>query len=137
MCIASTRWIVVLVALAGCSDAPSAPSPGRLVGVWGADHINLVVDEAKSHLEFDCAHGDVPTPLTVDAAGDLAAPGTFVREHGGPIRVDEIADSHPALYSGSLTANTLRLTVRLTDNNELIGTFTLTRGVTGRVLKCL
>jgi len=137
MSIASLRWMVVLAALAGCSDAPSAPSPGKLVGVWGADHINLVVDEARSHLDLDCAHGDIPVPLTVDAAGDLAARGTFVREHGGPIRVDEIADAHPALYSGTLTANTLRLTIRLTDSNELIGTFTLTRGVTGRVVKCL
>jgi hypothetical protein len=125
------------VALAGCSDAPAAPSPSKLIGVWGGDHVNLVVEESSSHLDFDCAHGDIPRPLTADAAGDLNAPGTFVREHGGPIRVDEIADSHPALYSGTLTANTIRLTIRLTDINELIGPFTLTRGVTGRVFKCL
>ena len=53
------------------------------------------------------------------------------------IRVGEVPDTHPARYDGSVTGNSMTLTVRLTDTNETIGTFTLTRAGTARVFKCL
>ena len=104
--------------------------------MWGGDHIILTVTDSGSHLELDCAHGDIPGPLTVDR-GTIAITGTFVREHGGPIRVDEIQDTHPALYSGTLSGSTLQLSIRLTDSGEVIGSFSLARGATGRIAKCL
>jgi hypothetical protein len=129
------RFLILLGFLAGCSGSPSGPSPIS-PGLWGGDHVTLNVGESKSHLEFDCAHGDIPDGLTANR-GSFSLPGTFVREHGGPIRVDEAADVHPALYSGTLAGDTMRLTVRLTDGGDSIGTFTLARGVSGRVVKCL
>jgi hypothetical protein len=119
-----------------CGSGPSGPS-AVLNGTWGGDHIALTVADTATHLEFDCAHGDIPGRLMVNARSELDVGGTFVREHGGPIRVGEAPDSHPAAYVGSATAATMRLTVRLTDTNELIGTFTLSRGSPGRVVKCL
>jgi hypothetical protein len=88
-------------------------------------------------VEFDCAHGDIPGALTLNARNEFNVTGTFVREHGGPIRVGEVPDSHPAVYAGLVTATTMTLTVRLTDTNEMIGTFTLSRGTPGRVVRCL
>ena len=61
----------------------------------------------------------------------------FVREHGGPIREDEKPDVYPAMYTGTVTAQTMQLTIRLTDSQALIGTFMLTRDAPGRVVKCL
>ncbi|MCA1563462.1 MAG: hypothetical protein LC804_25490 [Acidobacteria bacterium] len=90
-----------------------------------------------THLELDCAHGDIPARLAIDDRRQFNAPGTFVREHGGPVRIGEEPDSHPASYSGSVDGDRMRLTIRLTDTNETIGTFSLTRGVRGRVVKCL
>jgi hypothetical protein len=97
----------------------------------------MVVASAGAHFEFDCAHGNVGTTLVLDARGQFSATGAFVREHGGPIRQGEEPDSHPASYAGTVTANTMMLTVRLTDLAETIGTFTLTDGSPGRVVKCL
>jgi hypothetical protein len=105
--------------------------------MWGGDHIALTVADTGAHFEFDCAHGDVPITLVINARNELDVSGTFVREHGGPIRVGELPDSHPATYSGSVTETTMVLIVRLTDTNEAIGTFTLSRGLPGRVVKCL
>ena len=119
-----------------CSAAPTSPST-PLIGLWGGNHISLTVSAAASHLEFDCAHGDTPSPLTLDDRGAFNVGGTFVREHGGPIVVGQVPDSHPAVYVGSVTANTMALTVRLTDTRELIGTFALVRDTPGRVVKCL
>jgi len=109
-----------------------------LPGVWGGDHVTLTIaDGGGSHLEFDCAHGSTPGPLILDGHGSFAAPGLFVREHGGPIREGDPPDAHPATYAGTVTARRMQLTVWLTPTNDLIGTFTLTQGVTGRVVKCL
>jgi hypothetical protein len=125
-----------VVATSACNSSPSSPSP-PLTGVWGGNDIALTVSDTGTHVEFDCAHGDLPGPLMVDTRNAFDVQGTYVREHGGPIRVGEVPDSHPAAYVGSVTATTMVLTVRLTDTNEVIGTFTVSRGSAGRVMKCL
>ena len=106
-----------------------------LVGEWGGDHVSLAVSNQASHAELDCAHGDFSGPCRPDR---FAVNGTFVRAHGGPIQVGEIPDSHPAiLFSGTVSGSSMTLTIRLTDTNESVGTFALTRGSPGRVVKCL
>ena len=97
----------------------------------------FTVANGGHHLEFDCAHGDIPGPLITDSRGQFAVPGIFVRERGGPIREGSPPDAHSATYAGTVEARTMQLAVRLTQTNELIGTFTLTRGAPGRVVKCL
>ena len=112
------------------------PSP-LAAGVWGGDHIAMTITESSVHIELDCAHGDVPGSIAIDARGQFTVAGTFVREHGGPIRVDETIDAHPAMYTGSVSSNTMTLTIQQTDTNQTIGTFTLVRGTQGRIVKCL
>jgi len=105
--------------------------------MWGGDHVAMTVAATATHLEFDCAHGDIPAALMVDARNEFDVAGTFVREHGGPIRDGETADARPARYVGSVGGGAMALTVRLTDTNETVGTFALARGSPGRVVKCL
>ena len=112
------------------------PSP-LTTGVWGGNHIAMTITESSVHVELDCAHGDVPSAIAIDARGQFTVAGTFVREHGGPIRVDEPSDSHPAMYTGSVSSNEMTLTIQQTDTNQPIGTFMLVRGTQGRVVKCL
>ena len=142
----TSRWWTGTIALAAiavsaivaCSCGGSTTGPSRLsAGVWGGDHVSLSVAEASAHLEFDCAHGDIPTVPTLDRDGRFEVAGVYVREHGGPIRQGEIPDSHPAIYSGVVVSQTMTLTIRLSDSNETIGTFTLASGSSGRVFKCL
>ena len=128
--------VAAVVATSACSSSPSSPSP-VLTGMWGGVHIALTVADTGTHIEFDCAHGDIPITLILNARNEFDVPGMFVREHGGPIRVGEMPDSHPAAYAGSVTGTTMVLTVRLTDTNEVFGTFTSSRGSPGRVVKCL
>ena len=129
----SVRTVIVLAVVAAACGTPSTPSM-MPTGLWGGDHIVLTVEATSAHVELDCAHGDIPVRLP-DAAFTVA--GTFVREHGGPIRVGETLDSHPAMYVASTSDSVMTLTIRLTDSGELVGTFTLTRGSSGRVFKCL
>jgi hypothetical protein len=117
-----------------CGSVGPSPLP---MGVWGGDHIAMTITESSVHLELDCAHGDVPNPITIDARGRFSVAGTFVREHGGPIRQDEVLDARPASYTGSVASNAMTLTIQQTDTNQVIGSFALVRGAQGRVVKCL
>ena len=138
-CLRSVRVLVVLGTVGGsaCGGALTGSSSVVSAGVWGGDHVALTVTGAATHLELDCAHGDIPGAFTADARGQFALTGTFVREHGGPIREGEAPDSHPATYSGSVSSAAMGLTIRLSDSTEAIGPFTLARGSSGRVVKCL
>jgi len=54
-----------LVLFAGCNASPTVPSPAVLTGVWGGDHVSLSIMTMSSHLELDCAHGAIQSPLTI------------------------------------------------------------------------
>jgi len=116
---------------------PASPSTTLLSGVWGGDHVSLTITASASHAEFECAHGDTPSAFFADDRHAFKVSGTFVREHGGPIQIGEVPDSHPALYFGTAAGDAMALTVQLSDSNTVIGTFTLTRGTPGRIVKCL
>jgi hypothetical protein len=115
---------------------PSTPST-TLLGKWGGDGIALTVESANAHFQFDCAYGDISGLLVADADGHINRVGTYVREHGGPIVQGSLPDSHPALFTGSVVGETMKLTIRLIDSGDVIGTFTLTKDAAGRVVACV
>src|SRR5712691_9653395 len=96
--------------------------------------LDRTVSGTNNHVELDCALGDFAGAIT---APSFQVIGTFVREHAGPIAIGEVPDTHPALYVGSVSAGTMTLTIRLTDSSDSGTAFTLMRGTTGRVVKCL
>ena len=97
----------------------------------------MTVAATGTHIELDCAHGDFSGVLSTDSQNQFSVAGTFVREHGGPIREDQAPDTHPAMYAGSLTSNSMALTTRLLDTGDLVGSFSLVHGAQGRIVKCL
>src|SRR5712691_2269708 len=132
-CAAGALLSVILSGWA-CDSSSTGPS-SVASGLWGGNHVTMVVAQAATHLEFDCAHGDIQGAIPVDTRSRFDVMGTFGREHGGPIRQDEVPDSHPATYSGSISSTTMTLTIQLNETKETIGTFTLTRDSPGRVVK--
>lgn len=119
-----------------CSGCGSPTAPSTLEGTWGGDHISMSVGET-TRVELDCAHGSIASPIVIDSQRQFGASGTFVLEHGGPVRNDEPEDAHPASYSGSISGDRMLLTIRLTESNQTVGAFSLSRGSQGRVVKCL
>jgi len=125
---------VLAMALAACS---STTSPDAIVsGTWGGDHALLEITATGAAIEFDCAHGTLSVPLTLNR-GAFDVTGDYVQEHGGPIRSDETVDRQPARYTGTISGNTMTMLVRLTATGQDRGTYTLVRGASGRVFKCL
>jgi hypothetical protein len=132
--------LAALLAIYGytCGGSPTSASRAIPTGAWGGTSVALNVTQDGATLQFDCAHGSIGgSPATLDASGRFEVAGTFVRERGGPVRVDETPDSHPALYSGTTDGRTMTLTVTLTDSQQPVGTFELGFGKTPRLIRCM
>jgi hypothetical protein len=114
-----------------------APSTAEDKGsVWGGGHIEITMNANGGDIEFDCASGTISAPFKVDAQGKFQADGTFTREHGGPVRLNEDNATAPAKYSGSIAGDTMHLDVVLVQSRENVGSYVLKRGQAGRVFKC-
>jgi hypothetical protein len=105
-------------------------------GLWGATHINIEVGPRSATINYDCANGTIEGPLTFDSKGRFTWRGSHHREGPGPVRADNEANRRPAIYTGSIKGDTMTLTIKLTDTNEILDNFTLKRGRAGRVFKC-
>jgi len=119
----------------GCAAASTAKS-GALTGSWGGQHIGLEATAEGARIEYDCAHGAIDSPIVPGRDGRFEAAGTHAAEHGGPVHEGESEEGQPARYRGELKGDILTLTVTL-DSGEEAGTFTLRRGATPRLMKCL
>ena len=125
---------VLLMAAGPCSKDLAGPIAAS---EWGGDHVGLTVSETGGTLEYDCASGTIDQPILAATDGNFTAIGTHTRGHGGPIRIDEIPDRHPARYDGWTDGETMRLSVTLTDTGDKLGSFTLVRGQSPHVFRCL
>jgi len=129
------RGAAVALLLAACAGPLE---PADLAGPWGGEHAELALDAAGAGtLQYDCAHGTIVPPITLGRNGALKATGTHVREHGGPVRVGEVEDSHPARYDGAVYGDRITFTVTLSDDGSVIGPFTVHRGEPARLFRCL
>src|SRR5215813_7163385 len=91
---------ICLVAIAGIALMAGFVRPQgshRITsGVWGGEHVRLDVDSNSAKIEFDCAHGTIEGPLTMDANGEFSWKGTFARERGGPVTSNDENSGGPA-----------------------------------------
>lgn len=107
-----------------------------VTGMWGGTHIGLQATAEGASLEFDCAHGAINQPIVVDDRGRFNVQGTYTAESHGPIRQGREPKDSPARYTGSVSGDTMTLTVVLADTTETNDTFTLVRGKEGKIWKC-
>jgi len=102
---------------------------------WGGTHIGLVITVSGATVEYDCAEGEILEPIRL-TGGRFNVLGLHYIGMGGPIGVDRV-HPRPARFEGRVDGDTMNLTVTLTDTKEQVGTFTLARGATPHVFKCL
>lgn len=130
--------LLALVAGIGCgSDRTSkpAPSPSSLLGVWGGQSIRMMVGPHASEILYDCGEGAIRQAIELDAGGRFVAEGIFVATPG-PMPV-EGWPTHPAIHAGRVDSTAMTLTVTLTDGTGVVGSFRLTRGEQGMLIRCL
>ena len=123
-------------ALAAFCSLASANGADVQSGTWAGQHIVMDVTSAGATVEFDCAHGTLDAPLTLDSRERFDVAGSFTPERGGPTRGDQSSRTVPARYTGSLKDSTLTVTVELAESKENVGVFTLRHGARPRLFKC-
>ncbi len=107
-----------------------------IIGGWSGSHISLEVTESGAKIEFDCASGTINEKMVLDGKHRFDIPGTYVEEHGGPVMLNEQQKGYSVRYKGSIKSNKMSLTVKRTDNNEIIGIFTLMFRREPNLVKC-
>ena len=114
------------VSLTACAGV-LGPGPDQVPpGSWGGERAALEVTQTGALAEFDCAHAVIDEPLRLED-DRFSVTGTYVREQGGPQR-EEPELHRPARFSGSLAGDRLSFSVRLTDEDQDVGSFSVVRG---------
>lgn len=126
-------------------------------GMWGGAHVRLDLGERGATLEYDCAHGTIDELISLDAEGRFDVRGTHETEQGGAITTgisvaneDEnnataaaaaatgaAANTQLVRYVGLVKGDVMTLSVIHADTKQDFGTFTLKRGASARLFKCL
>jgi len=133
-----TRMVLLVTAcVITAAQCPNSVAGTVVTGNWGGQHIGLTATANSSEIEYDCAAGTIAGPIVLDGAGRFTAIGTHTIGHGGPMRIDEVPDTHPARYDGRIRGNRMELHVTLTDRNQDVGSFTLERDANPLVVRCL
>jgi hypothetical protein len=139
----SNALVIALLALwtpvvwnAARAYAPPQPAQLRRMapGLWGGDHVRMMVSRTGARLEYDCADSTIDEPISLDAKGKFTAKGSYTPDRGGPRRSGAAAGR--ARYVGEVSADAMKLTVTLESTKEPVGVFTLRRGEDPLLTKC-
>jgi hypothetical protein len=129
--------LAILIVFSVCSGLVAKPRSRQIPnGSWGGPGIRIEIQGGSATIEYDCANGTIEGPLKLDRSGKFKLSGTHIREHAGPVRVDQPLQNQPARYSGWTDGRKMTLVVTLANTKEEVGTFTLLRGQTGKIRKC-
>ena len=129
--------VAVLVTVTALCSPTYEGAPSVATGTWGGDHLSLEVMDRGAQADFDCAHGSIDEPVTLDSDGRFDAKGSYAPEGPGPQREDQSGQGRPARYAGRVQGSTMTITISLIESGETVGPFTLTRGKTPKLTKCL
>lgn len=130
----SSEAVFILLVFLAAVASPGEEKHRVAAGEWAGGRARLTVEKEGASLELDCAHGSLEA-MTLGEGGRFDVAGRFVREHGGPIRKDEVENALPARYQGSVQGQAMSLKIVL-EGGETVGPFELTLGGRARLMKC-
>ncbi len=105
-------------------------------GKFGGIGVGFAVEKKGVKIDFDCGDGEISEQLKMDKKGNFKATGTYTGGTFGPVRLGHEPKPQPALYEGKITGDVMKFKVTLTDTNELIGEYTVTRGKGSKIHRC-
>lgn len=122
------------------SHKPATKSKTRMskpiTGEWAGKHITLKITERGADVEYDCARGTIDKKIIPDKNDRFDVLGTYIEEHGGPVRESDAANSYAVRFIGRIRGKRMTLVVKHKDNNKVIGTFSLLHGQESLLVKC-
>ncbi len=136
----SCSSLVLIVFVSASTLATLAISPRQAENdgaeTWGGPHISMEMTAQGATLQFDCARGTIQQAIKPDASGEFTVSGTYTPERGGPIQKNNPPRELPATYKGRIQGDSMQLEIVLADKDQQPEPFALTRGKSGRVVRC-
>jgi hypothetical protein len=105
-------------------------------GTWGGQNIRLDITAEGGSLDFSCARGELSEPIKLDRQGHFDVRGSYTPEGHGPTRQGAEPVSLAAHYWGTVADDVMNLQVGVDGPPHFNGTYQLTRGRQGKVMKC-
>jgi len=127
-------WSLVLIAVILLTSRDVAFTSQQVLpaGTWGGEHIAMTVDGEGAQIEFDCAVGDISSPIILDADGRFSIRGTYRAESPAPVNE---GGGGNAVYTGTLKGDKLQLGIAIDGRSEPLS-FELTHNQPGKLAKC-
>ncbi|WP_291993982.1 hypothetical protein [Candidatus Accumulibacter sp. ACC003] len=130
---------VLAVAIIGGSlvatASEAAEVPGPVVGAWGGDRLNLILDVQGGKLDYDCGSGSINEPLRIDSQGQFTARGAHTAHHAGPEMAAGTATTRAATYDGRVFGTVLELRVRI-DDEAIVRSYRLEKNQKVKLIRC-
>jgi hypothetical protein len=117
-------------------DKTKTEMENSMSGLWSGKHISLEITEQGAKVEYDCAHGNINKKIILDKRNHFDVLGTYIEEHGGPVKLNNASGDFPVRYIGQIKGEKMTLTVKRKDNNKVIGTFSLVHNQESSLVKC-
>ena len=125
---------------------PATDTKRLALGKWGATGIVVTVLDGSVSIDLPCANASIAVRPKLNAKGEFDAVGRYNQEGPGAIAivpgqpeqpVENGRTSQNARFHGKVTGKQLRLTITMSKTGEVIGTYNIESGKTGRMFKCL
>jgi hypothetical protein len=126
---------LVLLLLVGCSTSTEPGPFVDLKGDWGGPAANVTLTGTGGTVEYGCGLAVLNGSWTVSPSGVFRATAQHFTE-GGPVPIGG-TPPHPARFDGQVHGTLLTFTETLTDLQQTLGPFTVERGKTFSLAKCL
>ncbi|MFI5210072.1 MAG: hypothetical protein ACHQ2E_06490 [Gemmatimonadales bacterium] len=107
----------------------------ELAGQWGGPEAIVTLAPSGGTIQYSCAEGTIDPSWTLSSGGRWRATGQHFTG-GGPVPPGG-HPPHPAIYSGTVRGNQLTFTVTLTDLDQVLGPYTVTKGRSSHMNLCL
>ena len=131
----AVHLLAACAAVGACGAPLMAPDSNLKAGRWAGPHVAMMVTSERTDIEFDCGQASVDGTIPLDRDGAFTATGTFLQERPGPTTPDG-PPRRPMRLTGGVKDDTMDMRVTLIDQNEDIGSFSLTFGADARLIKC-
>lgn len=128
-------FLIATALLFSCAKSQTLSPDVPLAGNWGGEGIVLVASEKDVIMTFDCGSGTIERKV-IFSNNKFSEKGTYLQIFGNiPVNFD--AKPRPVLYEATLVSDTFNLTMKSEDGKTTLGTYSVKKGTSGKINRCM
>ncbi|MEA5462064.1 hypothetical protein VB796_23540 [Arcicella sp. LKC2W] len=126
----------ILMILVACTKDEAVNPNIPLMGKWGGQGVEILATDTQINFSFDCASGVIEKNVVL-VNNQFIERGTYtVFKGNNPINI-EPPQPQNVQYQGNLASDVLTLSIKSDDGKTQIATYTISKNVVAKIVKCL